>query len=248
MTTSLLKGDACHGKRYPVLPTLQVQLNFMKKMVRSLVPVLACFLLGSCSTSKITSIWKAPETTTQDFNKILVMGIIREADRTLRVSMEDHLAGDLNTLGYNGQSAYQLFGPKEFENLSEPAVMQRLKNKGIDAVLTIVLLDKQKERLYVPGNIIFSPYGAYHDSFYGYYRSLNNRIMAEGYYQTMTRYFWESNLYDLKTNKLLYSVQTQSFEPVSTDALAHEYGQKIVQSMVNSKLLEKKQHVAARPM
>ena len=205
-------------------------------------------ILNSCVSSYITSTWKASEAAGQDMNKIMVLGIIREADRTLRVNMENHLAGDITALGYNVHAAYQLFGPKEFENLTEPQAMEQLKNKGFDAVLTIVLLDKQKEKLYVPGSILYSPYGAYHDRLYGYYHSINNRISSNGYYQMTTRYFWESNLYDLRSDKLLYSVQTQSFDPVSTNALAHEYGQKIVQSMVGSKVLQKKGNMAARPI
>jgi hypothetical protein len=76
---------------------------------------------------------------------------------------------------------------------------------------------------------------------WGYYSSLQNRIEEPEYYQVTTKYFWESNFYDLSQGKLLFSVQTQSFEPSSAGDLAHEYGQKIVQSMVKNDILQKQQ-------
>ena len=63
---------------------------------------------------------------------------------------------------------------------------------------------------------------------------MNSRVYQPGYYVNDTRYFWESNLYELKTGQLLYSIQTQSFDPSSTESMAHEYGEKISQAIVNS--------------
>lgn len=56
---------------------------------------------------------------------------------------------------------------------------------------------------------------------------------------TTTRYFWETNLYDLRTGDLLCSVQTESFDPLSVEAMAHEYGKLIVADMVNNDILKK---------
>ena len=65
-------------------------------------------LLTACATSNITSSWIAPQTTLQHFNKILVLGLIRESDRNIQVSMEKHLMGDLRNLGYFALSSYEV--------------------------------------------------------------------------------------------------------------------------------------------
>ncbi|MGZ3850238.1 MAG: hypothetical protein ACXVBP_06715 [Flavisolibacter sp.] len=195
-------------------------------------------ILCSCASSKITSSWKAPGILPATYGKIMVVGIIREADRTLREQMEDHMVGDLKDLGYTAFSSFKEYGPKAFENVSEEEVNKKLAGDGIDAVLTIVLLDKQKERYYVPRRVVYSPYITYHSHFYGYYRSIYTRIDSPDYYDETTRYFWESNFYQLEpTSKLLYSVQTQSFDPSSTQKLAHEYGKMIVQHMEKNNIL-----------
>jgi len=203
-------------------------------------------LLAGCSTSRITSTWKSEDIVSKKYNKIMVLGLIREADRSIQENMENHLAGDLQALGYNAVSSLKEYGPKAFDKIDEDDAVNALKNSGIDAVLTIVLLDKAKERKYVPGNLYYSPYGYYYNRFWGYRVALYHRIYETGYYATDTRYFWESNLYDMATQKLIYSVQTQSFDPASSESMGHEYGQMIVKDMVKNNILNNSAAIAPK--
>ena len=217
-------------------------------------------LIYSCATSKITSTWKAPDAVAKYYEKLMVVGIIREADRNLRIKMENHLVDDLKALGYNALSSYQVYGPKAFDSLNEVQINQRLAKEGIDGVITIVLLDKEKEEDYAAGIVINSPYLTYRDRFEGYYRNVYSRIGTPGYYTVTTKYYrqktvgdytvntkyyWESNLYDLATNKLMYSIQTQSFDPGSSESLGHEYGKLIVENLSKTNLLQKQQQIKA---
>lgn len=210
----------------------------MKKII-GIASILFLVATG-CTTSKITSTWKAENTVFQNYNKIMVLGLIREADRTLQENMENHFVSDLSNLGYNVVSSLKEYGPKAFDKLDEEAAIEKLKSSGVDAVITIVLLDKQKERKYIPGNMYYSPYGYYYNRFWGYYGTLYRRIYEPGYYVTDTKYFWESNFYDMSTRKLVYSVQTQSFDPANSESLAHEYGELIVKNMVKENVLQRK--------
>jgi hypothetical protein len=202
------------------------------------ISAIVLFMLTSCSSSRITSTWKAENVQPKMYNKILVLGLIREADRSLREKMEQHLLVNLSDLGYNTICACDEYGPKSFENMDEKEAIDKITNGGIDAVLTVVLLDKTKERYYVPGRITYSPYGIYRDRFWGYYRTMYDRIYSPGYYEVHTKYFWESNFYDMKTKQLVYSAQTHSFDPSSSEALAEEYGHLIVANMQKNKVLE----------
>lgn len=201
---------------------------------------------AACTTSKITSTWKAENALPVKYNKILVLGLIREADRTIQVNMENHLVSDLKELGYTAVSSMQEYGPKAFDKMDEETAISKLKNRGVDAVITIVLLDKQKERKYVRGNIYYSPYAYYYNNFWGYRTALYHRIYEPGYYVTDTKYFWESNLYDMSNQKLIYSVQTQSFDPANSESLGHEYGQLIVKNMVENNVIKKVSEIPAK--
>ncbi|MBS1524186.1 MAG: hypothetical protein JST19_00970 [Bacteroidetes bacterium] len=201
--------------------------------------VFSLVLMTGCGTSRITSAWKAPDAAAQRYNKIMVLGLIRTADRTLQENMESHMVGDLQALGYNAVSSLHEYGPKAFDGMDEQAAMNKLKNSGVDAVITIVLLDKEKEKSYVPGHIYYySPYSYYYRHFWGYHTAIYRRIYEPGYYVMNTRYFWESNVYEMDTQKLLFSVQTQSFNPSDSESLGHEYGQLIVKSITEHGLLQ----------
>lgn len=202
--------------------------------------LLVVLMFFSCSTTtSITSSWRSPGIAPRTYNKVMVLGLIADADRSIQQNMENHLVGDLKELGYNAYSALEEYGPKAFEKLSEEESLQKLKANGFDAVLTVVLLDKKQERYYTPRRVVYTPYFTYHSRFWGYYRTIYERIESPGYYRSYSRYFWESNLFDLNMNKLLASIQTQSFEPASTDALAHEYGKLIIKKMMDYNLLIK---------
>jgi hypothetical protein len=199
--------------------------------------LLALMFVTACTTTKITSSWKAANVQPKHYSKILVLGLIKDSDRSLQEKMEAHLVDDLKSKGYNAVGSLQEFGPKAFSNVTEAEALARLKQSNIDAVVTIVLLDKQKERNYVPGRMYYSPYVMYYNRFWPYYGTLNYRIYEPGYYVTDTRYFWESNVYEVSTQSLLYSVQTKSFDPANSESLGHEYGRLIIKAIIDNAVL-----------
>ncbi len=193
-------------------------------------------IIIGCSTSKITNTWKAKNVPKQKYNKIMVLGLIKENDRSIQEKMENHFVGDLQALGYNAVSSLKEYGPKVFDKMEEQAAINKLKNSGVDAVLTIVLLDKEKERQFIPPNYR-SPFWSYHNERY-------MRIYQPGYYVTLTKYFWESNFYEMGTQNLIYSAQTKSFDPINAEILGHEYGKMIVKNMVKQHILQTQIDVA----
>jgi hypothetical protein len=199
---------------------------------------------ASCSTSSITHSWRSDNISKNNYTKILVVGLSDDRDRNMREQMENHLAGDLAAMGYNAISSFKVYGPKSFENSTEKEVLSNLDSIGVDAVITVVLLDKKSERYYVPHKVYRSPYrtrfGYYNQNFWAYYSTTYSHIYTPGYYQVDTRYFWESNFYDMGKKQLLYSVQTRSFNPSSTESLAHEYGKMIVKDMVKQGIVSAK--------
>ena len=167
-----------------------------------------------------------------------MVAIAPNDERNLREKMENHFVGDLASRGYTAISSWKEYGSASFQHMNEEAVVSQLQNSGIDAVITIVLLDKKRERYYVPARVYYSPYSVYHNRFWGYYNTINGRINGPGYYQTDTRYFWECNFYDQESRQLLYAVQTESFDPGSAETLAHEFGKKITADMNKKGLIK----------
>jgi hypothetical protein len=203
----------------------------MKNFKRA-IKILLLMCLFSCSSTQITSSWKSPALGTGKYKKIMVVSIINEQGHNMPQKMEAHLVEDLRQKGIDAVSVYQLYGPGAIIKTDEAAAVEKIRTAGADAIITIVLLDKNNERYYVPGRVYYTPYVVYHRRFWGYYSTMYERVYTPGYYVNNTEYFWESNLYDANTKELLYSVQTKSFDPASVESLAHEYGQLIVNNML----------------
>lgn len=217
-------------------------------MKQILIGAALLLMMGCGTSSRITSSWKTDSVQTNKFKKIIVLGLITEKDRSLREKMEQHLVADLKALGYNAVCSCDEYNPKAFENMTEEQAISKLRNSGVDAVLTVVLLDKTREKQYVPGRVYYSPYSIYHNRFWRYSRVMYDRIYTQGYYVTDTKYFWESNLYDLTNNELIYSSQSQSFDSPGSENLADEYGEMIVKDMVKKSVLADQKTAVLKPM
>ena len=210
----------------------------MKKYTIVYLLLIPLFVLIACADVKLTHSWRAESISGNHFNKILVVGLFTNKDRGLREQMEGHLKGDLEEIGMNAVSSIKLFGPTSFVQMNEDSLLTQVQVDGIDAVMTIVLLDRKKEKYYVPGRVYFSPFYTYHSRFGPYWGVMYERIYSPGYYQSTTKYFWESNIYDLKTKQLIYSVQTESFDPDEATSLAHRYGKVIINDIKNKNILK----------
>jgi hypothetical protein len=207
----------------------------MKKLLFLLLVV----LLFSCQPSKITQTWTAKDVTPKKYKKVLVLGVLTDNDNELQIKMEDHLAGDLKDLGYNAIAANKIFTAGTFVKGDTTKAVAALDGKGFDAILTVVLLDKKKERYYVPGKITdYTNYDKY-GRFNRYYNTVAERIYTPGYYGEETKYIWENNFYDLSTRQMIYSARTRSFDIASKNTLAHTYGQLMAYNLVQKNILIK---------
>jgi len=207
--------------------------------MKKLYFILATLFIFSCQTSKITNTWTAKNVSPKKYSNILVLGVLKDNDRELQTKMENHLSGDLKDLGYNATPANEVFPPGTFLQKDTARALAAINSKGFDAVLTIVLLDKIKERYYVPGRVAFTPYAVYYNRFDRYYFTIYDRIYTEGYFTTDTKIFWESNFYDVANKAMIYSAQTRSFDPGSKQSLAHYYGVLITNNLVSKNILIK---------
>ena len=209
----------------------------MKQMSKWLILALPLALLA-CSSGKVTSSWKDPATTQQltKFKNILVVGM-QANNRQLKEEMENYLVESLKSQGVKATASFDAFGPKAFAKMDDDAVAKLLRKKGYDGIVTIALLDKQNEKSYNPGNVSYNPVGLYYNRFGRYYSTVYDRIYTPGYYSTSTDYFWETNIYDGKQDKLIYSVQSQSFDPTSITSMSKDYAKLIVEDLEKNNLI-----------
>jgi len=193
--------------------------------------MIALVFLSACNSTHITSSWRNEHVAPASYGRIMVAAMIPDNQRNIQQAMERSMVDQLRRKGYQAVSAFQEFGPKAFQGLNENAVMAKVRGNNADALITISQTDHSRSRSYVPGSIYPSPWGWGWGG--GYY--------SPGYVRNNTRYAWETNFYDMASNKMVYSVQSQSFDPSSANDLAEDYSRQIVRDMKDKGVLVKPQ-------
>ena len=211
----------------------------MKKLM---VLMLAAFCIGSCKPStEITGSWKNPNALmVGEVNTILVTAL---TGRTMaRQSMEDELSRALNKQGYKTVKSIDVMPPtlSSGQTVERSDLIAKINGTGADAILTVALLDKETETRYVPGNQGYAPIPrfGYYGTFWGYYNTWYPTLYSPGYYEEDKVYFLETNLYDAKTEQLLWSAQSESYNPSNLPDFADEFAKVVVSRLENDGLLK----------
>jgi hypothetical protein len=102
--------------------------------------------------------------------------------------------------------------------LTEAQVRGAIEGGGYDGVIVTRLLGVEEKTEYVPPRTYTVP-GRYY-GYYSYYGSSWDVVHEPGYYKTHTIVRLETNLYDVGTGDLVWSGQSETFDPSSlTDSI-----------------------------
>lgn len=208
----------------------------MKSVLVLMMPLMIVF--AACSSTNVLNSWKDKEVVEQTtLKKVMVLAMLPEKERLLRQELESEMVEDLQKRGFTAVSSLQEYGPKSFAGMNEKQVMQELDKSRIDGVITISLQDTETSEHYRPGSVRYEPYAVRYNRFYRTYQTFYERVYTPGYTEQQTNYFFETNLYQLNSNKLLYSAQSKSFDPSSASQIAKEVAKAVVKDMEKNDIL-----------
>jgi hypothetical protein len=156
--------------------------------------------------------------------------------------VEKHFTDYLKESGYHAVSALEEYGPKGLANMGQEETYIKLRSNGIDAVITIALIDKTKEKYHKPRNARGYASIYYLNRIWNY--PTIQAELVEGRYPENNELFWESILFNLNTLEPQYTVQTKSFKAGSAENIGHEYAKQIIGKMIKEKILKKQPNEA----
>lgn len=184
--------------------------------------LICCLLLTqACGPSqRVTSSWRNPEHALgKRYQKVFISAIT--GNHRVRVSLEDHMARAAREQGMAVVRSLDEF-PATFTRETTPdkeRMLSRIRELRCDLIFTVTVLEKKSEARYVPGTP-YMPYAGYGMRFRGYYQYWWPIMYDPGYYTTERTYSMEGNLFDVDSEKLIWSVQTESFNPDGIDAFS----------------------------
>jgi len=199
------------------------------------------FLVSCESTQQITGSYVNKEAVPDKaFKKVFLMVMAHED--APRAVVENQLADAAATQGIEVVKSSNVF-PIGFltGKPGKDVFAEEIRKHGCDAVFTVTLLHEQTQDRYVPGSR-GAPYVNYpfYGTYYSYYDYRYSNVYNPGYYTTDQTYFIEGNLYDLNTEKLIWSLQSKSYDPGTITAFAKTYADMVVYQLNKEGLVKKK--------
>src|SRR4030095_539102 len=220
------------------------------KKMKFLTGILILFLIAiyACtSSSEMNATWKSPTYKGKKFNKIVVLAIHK--DLVIRSTVEKEVVKQLSSYKRNAISGSNIIDLAKLEKGDDDKLSEKskeylrgiFKESSIDAALVIALKDVKESEHYVPGSTYYTPYYspyAGYGSFYGYYWSSYNMYSTPGYMEKTTQVFLVSNLYDITTEELVWSGQSETVNPTSISDFSKSYSYLLVTELVNKKIVK----------
>lgn len=197
-------------------------MNFIK---RSFAFALVAFMTFSCVSTSIVNSWKDPNFTgnADDWDKVLV-AVQSSSDVKRRVA-EDELASMSEVL----YASYILFPNKASVN-DENKLRKKVEDEGFDAIMTLRLIDANKQTSYVPGS--------YTGGYWGYHRGYWGGYYDPGYYREDTYYAIETQVWSLAEEKMVWSGITSTVNPSKIDKTIQEVARMTFRQMEKDGFIE----------
>ena len=206
----------------------------MTKFKVSVLAFLLAFTFTSCSNSsmRIMATWvnkKDMPPPQPGKHKIFIFAMTQNYE--VELNIETNLAAAAETRGIPTVRAIDAFGPiLTVDKLPKKDVLLKaVSDLGCDAIFVMAVVDQQSESHYVPASTsgMYTPYSGYGYTYGGFY-SYSPSFYTPGYYTTDKTYFIMSNLYDIKTEKLLISMQSKVVNPGDITKSTKQYSQMLV--------------------
>lgn len=185
---------------------------------------LLCSLLWSCSSSRLLSSTSDPSFKKTVIEPVLVVGISK--DETKRRIYEDTFVDSFISAETRAIASYT--ASKQGIRLDEAALRDIVKKTGARSILITHMVSADEKDFYQPDTPIIgtnsSPAGLY-----GYYPFIYQSVYSAGSYGSTTKVTLETSLYDVKSEKLIWTARSQSIDPVMT----RKYYQELIDLFLN---------------
>ena len=191
------------------------------------LPLIILIVTTSCATTKLTSVWKDSAYTGGVLEKVMVVGL---SDNLRNRKMFEEVF--VKEFKDNGIEAIPSFSAILLaKDLNRDTIKDEAERRAIDAILVTHLSDiKEKEVPYEPLD--------YEISFYRYYRKVKQYDHAPQSYTQVKDVRMKNNLYEAKTEKLIWSASSESVNPESVNEVISSLCKAVLENLRSHKLIK----------
>ncbi len=186
------------------------------------------FLIFSCSGTEITRNPVDEAYRGKPMSDILVIAIT--GNEHSRRSFEKKFVAQLKSVGVDAISSEEAIPMPPDLELKKEAILAAVSQYENDAVIITHLIGKEEKDVYTRG-------GSAHGGFFGFYRSRYSSAHDPGYSSTSTTVRLETNLYDVKTEKLIWSGRSKTWSKGSKNQIINDVIKAVINDLQKNKLI-----------
>jgi len=200
----------------------------INKVISLYLLTVTSILLNACSTTHFVENWNDPDYKGPALSKILVIGVINREDN--RRKFEDEFSELLSTETRTGISSYSLI-PDLKKSGNKAKILDAVQKTAADGLLIVTTHGVSQQDRVTAGNIDYIPNMARGYGMYSYYNRSHSFVYTQGNTVTDSVLRIDTKLYNISTEKMIWSAKTESFNPTSSEKIIADLENLIVRDM-----------------
>ncbi|MFY0626945.1 MAG: hypothetical protein JXR07_11655 [Reichenbachiella sp.] len=202
-------------------------------MNRLLILIAAVLLFTACAP-ELSFTWTKEGFEGKKYKKIAIFSFSKNLSKSAQ--FQDNMVKYLTADGYTAVSGMAIMNPLQMKDLKEEDIVRILLKEEIDAVLSVILVDKETSVNYVQGSNygyggMYGGYGGF-GGYYGY--RYGPAYYDPGHYQESKSYLLENHFYEViegenKEEALVWASQSTLTDP--SDKTSKVYAKLLLQEL-----------------
>lgn len=204
-----------------------------KTLITLYVSALSClFLLSACSESKLVDIHVDKSFKGKHVSNILVIGVTYKEREDVRRHFEDSFAKQLKAVGIEAVSGGDAISIPSDLMLKKEHVVDAIHKYHNDAVLISQISQFSDKESRSRDHLGTTDY-------YGFYSLSFNLVRSPHYSSSKTTYGIKTRLYDVKTEKLIWSGITRTVDPTSGNQVMNDVINSVIKDLQRNDIIPK---------
>jgi len=162
-------------------------------------------------------------------------------NKTANYNIESQMAKILISKGFKVVKSNDIYPPSfsATQDFTKEQLAESIGKTGCDAILMLALLDSKEVETYNPGTVYAPVNYGYYGGYYSYYNHYYPQVYSPGYYSVDKTYYLEANMYDLKADKLVWSIQSEARNPKDLSSWFKDYSVMLMNHLKSKGLNQK---------
>ncbi len=200
----------------------------------NIVGLLALALTACSSDTKLLKAWSDDTYTRGPFRNVLIIGVSNEPSK--RKMLEDAFAKAFKQKKVSALSSLVIM-PADVK-ITKQTVESAISGRNIDVVLVTHLVRAEEKTFYSgPHPSTYRSERAFRQNLWQHYDSVYDYTQDPSLYKKKRSVVLESNIYDVKTAKPIWSIQSETLDPKSANEVIQSLGLLIIESLRKEKLI-----------